>query len=177
MKLLNLTLAAALLFSSSSVTYAGADDLKVPENFHSRFVQYSTVDRADSNKIRFLYVNPEAIADAKTGEPAPYGTTIVMEDRKAKLDNGGKPVLDSHGRFIPTDEVIAVIMQQKEKGLGQDQADEDVRNPDWAYAIFSPDHKLRQGINYQSCHACHNRVAPQDYNFSFASFLERIKGN
>jgi len=174
MKLFNLALAAAILFSGFSAAYA--DDLTVPENFHSRFVQYSTVDRADSNKIRFLYVNPEALADAKPGQPAPYGTTIVMEDRKAKLDGDGNPVLDSRGRFIPTDEVIAVIMQQKEKGWGTDQAEGDTLNIDWKYGIFAADGTPRQGINYGGCHACHNRVAPQDYNFSFASFLERIKG-
>ncbi|UTW56608.1 cytochrome P460 family protein [Kordiimonas sp. SCSIO 12610] len=153
-----------------------ATQITVPENYQNRFVRYSTVDQIGPKKVRFLYVNPEALRDAKPGQPAPYGTTIVMEDHRVELDGEGNPVLDSHGRLIPTDEIIAIIMQQKEKGWGADQADGDTLNVDWGYGIFTAEGIARAGIKYQSCHACHNRVAPQDYNFSFASFLERFKG-
>jgi hypothetical protein len=80
-----LTLSAALLLAwPIASAIAGTDLVKLPENYQFNFVRCVVVDNAKRKKVRFMYVNAEALLAAKAGQPAPNGTVIIMEDRKAK---------------------------------------------------------------------------------------------
>ena len=148
-----------------------------PENYATHFVRYHTVDKPKGDnpaKVRFMYVNIESLAVAKAGEPLPDGTVLIMEDRNVKMDTEGNPITDKQGRFIATNEIIGVIIQQKIVGWGDDYPEE-IRNGDWEYAVFNADGTRKPGVDYKKCFICHKGQAKDDYNFTFSPFLSRIK--
>lgn len=157
-----------------STAWAGADLVAYPENYASRFVRFTTVDQAPQKRVRFMYVNPEALAAAKAGQPAPYGTVLVMEDHRVELDAAGNPRTDVAGRLIPTSEVFAIFVQRKERGWGAGYP-ESLRNGEWEYASFTLDGRHREGQSYTRCFECHKEnAASDDFMFTFADFLKKI---
>jgi len=142
----------------------GPHNISVPPDWQARFVRYTTVDKPDRKIIRNLYINPEAFALIRKGEPLPDGTLIVMADQRARLDAEGNPLLDTTGRFIPDPPIIAIGVQQKRRGWGEGYA-ADKRNGEWEYASFTPELQLRD-VNLNGCFACHLPRAAQDYTFT-----------
>lgn len=49
----------------------GPHNIALPDGWENRFIRFATVDKPDRKIIRHLYVNPEAFAAAKPGEPLP----------------------------------------------------------------------------------------------------------
>jgi hypothetical protein len=177
MRALRVAAASALAATSAGLLMAGTDQVAFPEGYRSQFVRYVTVDKPDRKPpiVRFIYVNPEALAAAKAGQPAPHGTVIVMEDHTAKLDADGNPVKDARGRLVATDEITSVFVQEKGAGWGTEYS-ESKRNGEWEYAWFRPDGTRRTGANLENCFACHKKNAEHhDYTFTFAPFVETIK--
>ncbi|MBB3190733.1 cytochrome P460 family protein [Halomonas cerina] len=169
-----LTASLALLMAGSVA--AGPENVDFPENYAGTFVRYTTVDKPDRDPpiIRFLYINPDALAEARPGEPLPHGTVVVMEDHEAELNESGEPRRDADGRFIPTHEVTNVFVQEKQPGWGAEYA-EDKRNGEWEYAWFRSDGSRRDDQSMDSCFECHRQVADQDFTFTTAPFITRIK--
>ena len=170
------TIAATIvaLAVSASAAWAGADLIAFPENYASRFVRFTTVDQVPQKRVRFMYVNPEALAATKGGQSAPHGTVLVMEDHRVKLDAAGNPVTDVTGRLIPTSEVFAIFVQRKERGWGAEYP-EALRNGEWEYASFTLEGKHREGQSYARCFECHKeQAAADDFMFTFADFLKKI---
>jgi hypothetical protein len=97
----------------------GPHNISIPADWQARFIRYATVDKPDRKIIRNLYVNPEAFAAMRAGEPFPSGTLVVMADQRARLDAAGNPLLDTSGRFIPDPPLIAVAAQEKRTGWGE----------------------------------------------------------
>jgi hypothetical protein len=93
-----------------------------------------------------------------------------MEDRKVKLDEQGRPVRGADGRFVPTDEVLNIFVQQKGGGWGEAYPAEK-RNGDWEYAWFNPDGTRRANAKFDGCFACHMPRAARDFNFTFSKWV------
>lgn len=170
-------LALALTTTAAAPLLAGTDDVTFPENYQSRFIRYTSVDKPAGErpaKMRYFYVNPESLAAAVAGEPAPDGTILIMEDRAIELDDAGEPVLDATGRFVPTDEVTNVFVQEKRAGWG-DEYPEAVRNGEWEYAWFNPDGARKADATMDGCFACHKGTAGTDFNFTYTPFVATIK--
>jgi Cytochrome P460 len=138
-------------------------------------VLYNKVDRPDRKMIRFMYVDPEAHAAAEAGEPAPYGTVLIMEDHRAKLE-GEEAVRDADGRMVPTDEIANVFVMEKQPGWGAGYPPEK-RNGEWEYAWFQPDgsRKTGENVNFDRCFECHKGVADQDFTFTLQPFVAEVK--
>ena len=169
-----------LFFTSTlfcTLAFAGSERVAWPENYATHFVRYHAVDKPKGDnpaKIRFMYVNPDALAQAKAGEPLPNGTMLIMEDRTIELNEDGSPHTDKQGRFIATNKITAVIIQQKQSGWGNDYPEE-IRNGDREYAVYNADGRLKDNVEYEKCFICHKGQAGADYNFTFTPFLSRIK--
>lgn len=163
---------------ATAVASAGTEKVRFPENYAANFVRYVTVDKPDRNPpiIRFMYINPEALAAAKPGAPLPDGTVIVMEDHKARLGTDGQPVTDANGRFVPTNELTNVFLQEKRAGWGTEYPD-DKRNGEWEYAWFEPNGTRKAGKTMDRCFECHLGVSDQDFAFTAAPFIAEIKGH
>lgn len=144
----------------------GPHNIELPADWQSRFIRYATVDKADRKIIRHMYVNPEAYAATRAGQPAPEGTLIIMADTRARLDAQGNPLLDTSGRFIPEPGWIALGVQQKEAGWGEGYGP-DQRNGNWEYAAFDGS-GARRNVPLNSCFGCHlGARAQQDFTFTY----------
>lgn len=172
-----LVLAAACLAGLATAVLAqsytpGPQNITVPADWETRFIRYATVDKPDRKIIRHLYVNPDAFAAAKPGEPLPYGTLIIMADTRARLDAQGNPLLDHSGRFIPEPGWIAIAAQQKERGWGEGYPPEK-RNGEWEYARFMGDGS-RNPASVEACFTCHLQTrAAQDFAFDFWDYVQK----
>jgi hypothetical protein len=169
-------LAGAILAALTAIDVTGAlagpELIVFPADYKTRFVLYNTVERPDRNPavVRHFYANPEAVAAAKPREAAPYGTVLVMEDRKVALDAAGQPRRDAEGRFVVTDEVVAIAIQEKRAGWGASYAPEK-RNGEWEYAVFGPDGAARPTANLGPCFTCHLNRTGRDYTFTFVKWV------
>lgn len=167
----------ALAATPATALRADTDNVTFPENYQSRFIRYTSVDKPAGErpaKMRYFYVNPQSLAAAEAGKPAPEGTILVMEDHAIELDEAGNPVLDASGRFVPTDEVTNVFIQEKRAGWGTEYPEE-TRNGEWEYAWFLPDGTRKADASMDGCFACHKGAAADDFNFTYAPFVAAIK--
>jgi hypothetical protein len=155
-----------------AIALAGPERIEFPVNYREAFLLYNAIERPDRKPpvVRFMYASRNAADAAKPGEPAPYGTVLVMEDRKVKLDEQGRPVRGADGRFVPTDEVLNIFVQQKGRGWGEAYPAEK-RNGDWEYAWFNPDGTRRANAKFDGCFACHMPRAGRDFNFTFSKWV------
>jgi hypothetical protein len=158
---------SALASAQTRAPYAtGPQNIELPRDWETRFIRYATVDKADRKIIRHMYVNPEAYAATRAGQPAPHGTLIIMADTRARLDPQGNPLLDTSGRFIPEPGWIAIGAQQKEAGWGVGYGPE-MRNGEWEYAAFDGA-GARRNVPLNSCFGCHlGARAQQDFTFTY----------
>jgi len=168
MSRLTLILAAATAVGAivAGIAIAGPERVKYPEKFQSDFVMFNTVDRPDLKAVRLVFINKEADAAAKPGQPLPDGSILIVEQRKAKLDDKGEPMRDAVGRLIPTDEVMTILAMEKRKRWGEAYP-ADKRNGDWEYNVFKPDRTPNLAVKMDGCFACHLNRTERDFTFTF----------
>jgi len=164
------TIVAAALVAMALPAAAGPERITWPAGFAEDYVLYLQVDRHDRNRVRFMYVNPEADAQARGGEALPDGTVLIMADRDAQLDSDGNPVIGPDGRFVATGDFTNIFVMEKGAGWGEGQP-ADMRNGDWDYAWFQPDGQLKPDAQYGGCFSCHAYRDERDFTFTYAKFL------
>jgi hypothetical protein len=108
-----LVLAVALV---AGLVEAGPEKVAFPD--YQRFFIFGTVNNESARTIRIMYLSYDAIRLRERGKPLPYGTILVAEDRAGRLDASGVPLKDAEGRFVPTDKIVSVWVQEKQKGWG-----------------------------------------------------------
>jgi hypothetical protein len=151
----------------------GPHNIELPADWQQRFIRYTTVDRPDRKIIRNMYVNPEAFAALRAGQPLPHGTLAIMADQRARLDAAGEVLRDGNGRLIPEPAFIAIAAQQKERGWGEGYGPE-LRNGEWEYAVFNPQTGARVERPLNACFTCHLQArAQQDFSFSTWDYANR----
>lgn len=163
---------AALLVAGTAS--AGPELVAFPAGYRDSFVLYNKVDRPDRKTVRFMYVNPEALAAAAPGAPLPHGTVLIMEDHKAQLE-GETAVLDADGRLVATEEVTNVFVMEKQSGWGAAYPAE-MRNGEWEYAWFLADGTAKADAKYEGCFACHLNRSERDFTFTFWKYIVDEKG-
>jgi hypothetical protein len=161
---------------AQSRAYApGPQNISLPPDWQQRFIRYTTVDKPDRRIIRNIYINPEAYAALRPGEPIPYGALVIMADQRARLDGAGQLMRDGHGRLIPEPAFIAVAAQQKERGWGEGYGP-DLRNGEWEYARFNPASGERIDGPLNACFTCHLQArAQQDFTFTTWDYANRTR--
>jgi cytochrome c553 len=135
-----------------------------PEDYKTRFTRYTSIDFPATRRVQVFFANPVAVQAARAGKPMPDGAMLLAETYAAKLDADKKPVLGADGRFVP-DQLLAYIAMARDKGWGQDFP-EMLRNDDWNYAVFTPAHQPRPGVNQAECLACHKPLDKTSYLFT-----------
>jgi hypothetical protein len=137
-----------------------------PADFATSFKLYDKVDKPDRKIVRYLYINQQALAAVKPGEPFPNGTILVMADHDIALEAGGAPLKAADGRLMPTQRLRAIAVMEKRAGWGETNlfpADKD--NGDWEYASFKVD-GAPNPIKLDNCYACHLPQKGLDFTFS-----------
>ncbi|HKY54388.1 MAG TPA: cytochrome P460 family protein, partial [Anaerolineales bacterium] len=90
------------------------DRVGFPSGYQEDFKLMYIYDRLDNRQVRVVCGNDVA-ASVKEGEPFPYGSILVMETWRAKLDADGKIVKDSNGRLI-RENLNGIFVMRKEQG-------------------------------------------------------------
>jgi plastocyanin len=128
------------------------DRVGFPTGFQDDFKLMYIYDRVDNRQVRIVCGNDVA-ASVKQGEPFPYGSIMVMETWRAKLDAEGKVMKDPDGHFI-RESLSGIFVMRKEEGFGE--AYQDLRTGEWEYVAFRPDRSyLSPPQNTANCAACH----------------------
>jgi hypothetical protein len=153
---------------------AGPENIEYPAMYRGTFVNFGRIDRYDNNTVRVLYANPIAMT-SQPGKPLPSGSVLLIESRPAKLGADGRPQLDPAGRFIADDKIAGVFVQEKRRGWAAEYP-ENIRNPDWEYAVFEADGARRANANTQPCMQCHKPRAADDFTFVFAHVIRDLRG-
>jgi hypothetical protein len=138
----------------------------LPADFATSFKLYDKVDKPDRKIVRYLYINPQALAAVKPGEPFPDGTILVMADHDIALEAGGAPIKGADGRLQPTQRLRAIAVMEKRAGWGETNLfPTDKDNGDWEYASFKAD-GAPNPIKLDNCYACHLPQKGLDFTFS-----------
>jgi plastocyanin len=128
------------------------DRVGFPTDYQENFKIMYIYDRQDNRQVRVICGNDVA-ASAKQGEPFPYGSILVMETWRAKLDADGKVVKDSNDHFV-RESLSGIFVMRKEEGFGE--AYQDLRTGEWEYVAFRPDGSYSSPPqNTANCAACH----------------------
>jgi hypothetical protein len=166
---------AAMPFALAQRSYTpGPENISLPQGWETRFLRFATLDNPQRKIIRNFYVNPEAFAAARPGQPLPNGTLIILADQKARLAPDGSPLLDQQGRFIPEPGWAQIGAQERQPGWGLGYGPEK-RNGEWEYARFNADGS-RNNASVEACFTCHLQTrAQQDFAFNFWDYVQARK--
>jgi hypothetical protein len=160
-------IAAALGIGAASAVVlqvnAGGEKVAFPENY-TQGVMYYSFDRPDVKQYRESFVTPAAIDALKNGKSVPSGTVITTVLYKAQLDANSNPVKDANGRFVKGD-LVGYAVMEKQTGWGAEYPEEK-RNGEWEYQVFTPDRKVNEKANLNSCFECHKPHASTDFLFT-----------
>jgi hypothetical protein len=160
--------------ATAPLTAPGAevDRVGLPEDYRERFRPFLVVDRlekqqegihgSDVQEVRAIYQDPTS-AQARTGEPLPYGSVLVAEFYAAKTTEDGQPARDAAGRLLRGD-LLQIGVMRKEPGFGVKYGPD--RTGEWEYVMYRPDGGYATPPQLsQSCPQCHVALtdAAQDW--------------
>jgi plastocyanin len=153
---------------------ATEDRVGFPEGYNTSFETFYVFDRPDNKQVRVVYAN-DAAASAKSGEPFPYGSILVMETYRAVQDEQGNVMLDENGRFQRED-LRGIFVMRKERGFGTRYQEQ--RTGEWEYAAFRPDRTYQtEPQDTVRCAACHTNAGPsRDWVYRANLFFNEASG-
>ncbi|MFK8080897.1 MAG: cytochrome P460 family protein [Granulosicoccus sp.] len=153
----------AVLFATTVIS--DESPVKFPENYATTYTNYLSLDRTQNpdQTIR-LFANDVAMQGPGADGKLPFGSIIVAEVYKAKLDDEGKAVKSSLGPRIQ-DKFALVAVMQREEGWGEKNAPT-IRNGNWEMGAFKPDGTVA-GKDLNACLACHAPLTDTNFLFSY----------
>jgi len=161
----------ASLFVGATIlaTNALGDGQKIPfpENYQTTYTNYLSLDRIQNpDQIIRLFANDIAMQGPGEDGKLPFGSVLVAEVYKAKLDAGGKVVTSSLGRRI-RDKLALIAVMQREEGWGSEHPPA-LSNGNWEMAAFKPDGSGDSaGKDLNACRACHAPLTDKNFLFSY----------
>ncbi len=154
---------ASLLLSTAAP--GDVDKIAFPENYPDTYSNYLSLDRTQNpDQIIRLFANEIALQGPGDDGKMPFGSIIVAEVYKAKLDSKGDVITSILGRRIK-DKLALIAVMQREEGWGE-QHPEELRNGNWEMAAFKPDGS-DAGKDLNACLACHAPLTETNFLFSY----------
>jgi hypothetical protein len=170
-------LAAGLL--SGIPGFAGEVSGLVPEsavdhNYRQTYVYYHRIFSPEKKQVRYFYMNRLMAQSLRTGTPIPVGAIIVLEVYGAKVDSGGRVVVDAAGNLVPGPlnviSVMETIANANKYAFGKSP------NGDWMYYFFSPDFEDKStSRDRAACMDCHGEAAQSNFVFTFEPMLKAVR--
>ncbi|CVI24553.1 conserved exported hypothetical protein [Agrobacterium fabacearum CFBP 5771] len=134
---------AAVLLLASIFTASAANRVTFPNDF-KQMVMYGDYRRGSGGEL--AYALKETIDIAKTGQPLPPGTRLVLEI----YENGA---------------LTSYFVMEKGVDWGLD-VEEEKRTGDWHFQQFGPDSQVRRTSIAERCEACHQGQESDDFMFT-----------
>lgn len=143
-----------------------------PVDYRSTFGNYLSLDRVqDPDQIIRLYANDIALQGPDENGLLSFGSVIVGEVYKAKLDENGEVMVSSLGRRLRGDLALVAVMERQET-FGADLSEE-LRNEHWEFAAFKPDGSIATNKDLDSCRACHAPLTDTHHLFSLEHLAQQ----
>jgi len=156
---------AAISLLIPSTIFAQAQKIPFPENYRETYTNYLSLDRVQNpDEVIRLFANDIAMQGPGADGKLPYGSILVAEIFKAKLDNENGVIISSLGRRI-RDKLSLIAVMQREAGWGA-QYPENIRNGNWEYAAFNTDGSVADK-DLHACAACHVPLRKTNFLFSY----------
>jgi len=135
-----------------------------PDDYRTTFTNYLSLDRVQNpDQVIRLFANDLALSGPDDEGRLPFGSVIVGEVYKAKLDETGAVAVSSLGRRIRGDLALIAVMERGEHlGGGHPEA---LQNGHWEFAAFKPDGAPAEK-DLNTCRACHAPLQATDHLFS-----------
>jgi len=150
--------------ASESALAIKTSHIAFPKDFPKGFVLYLTANDADRNTVNKYYINAVGYQAARTGQPLPDGSVLILSHAAAKLDATKRPVATKDGSWI-VDKPGSYSVMEARAGWGKD-IPVVLRNDNWNYALFNPDRSPNES-NQAMCLACHKPQEAVSYVFTF----------
>lgn len=157
------------LFLASTVQ---SDDSKIPfpDDYLSTYTNYLSLDRVQNpDQIIRLFGNDIAMQGPGPDGKLPYGSVLVGEVYKAKLDAEGKVMVSALGRRI-RDKLALIAVMQRGEGWGEEHP-AGLRNGNWEMAAFKPDGTVADK-DLNACRACHAPLEATNFLFSYEHLIK-----
>lgn len=147
-----LALIISVLMTCMPAAHAQTNRVTFPDTF-DRMVMYGDYRRGDGGEL--AYALPETLEAAKTGQPLPAGTHIVLE-----IYNGGA--------------LTDYFVMENGEGWGLDYPEEQ-RTGDWHFQQFAPSREVRRTSFADRCMSCHQGAgATSKFMFSRDRLLSYV---
>ncbi len=141
-----------------------AGGVSFPADYQTTFTNYLSLDRVQNHdQIIRLFANEPAMQGPDADGKLPFGSILVGEVYKAKLDSDGEVMLSELGRRIRGKLALVAVMERGEH-LGQGHP-AGLQNGHWEFAAFKPDGSVADK-DLNTCRACHSPLTETDHLFS-----------
>jgi len=165
-----LMLIGAAVFLTSASAQDNKEKIAFPDNYRTTYTNYLSLDRTQNpDQIIRLFANDVAMQGPDKDGKLPYGSILVAEIYKAKLDEDGAAITSSLGQRI-SDKFALVAVMQREEGWGE-QYPEGVRNGNWDMAAFNPDGSTADK-DIVACLSCHAPLTETNFLFSYDHLIK-----
>lgn len=134
-------------------------ELALPADYRSWPIFLRDVQRPDNRQVRDIYVNA-AGSEAESGEGFPYGTILIMENHKARLNADGSLQTGADGRLVKGD-TAAIFVMGKGRGWGVGVPGA-LATGEWVFAAYKPDGS-RSDADLNACRGCHAPLGTKDF--------------
>ncbi|MCR9246173.1 MAG: cytochrome P460 family protein [bacterium] len=156
--------AASLPVAAPAAVTHPETGIALPPNYRETFTNYLSLDRVQNHdQIIRLFANDIAMQGPNERNELPFGSVIVAEVYKARVDGEGDIEVSSLGRRIRGPMALLAVMERGEH-LGKGYR-EGLRNGHWDFAAFTPGGEIA-GKDLNSCRACHSPLQATDHLFS-----------
>ncbi|MBX2799910.1 MAG: cytochrome P460 family protein [Myxococcales bacterium] len=159
--------AEAVAAPSVAVTEQG---IRFPADYLSLH-NYLSLDRTQNpDQIIRLFANDTALAGPAEEGGLAFGSVLVAEVYKAKLDEDGEVVTSALGRRMRDKLALIAVMEKRQEFSGTHAAA--LANGHWEFAAFTPDGAVADK-NLDTCRACHAPLGATDHLFSIEHLAQR----
>jgi hypothetical protein len=160
-----ITLWISAALTLSAIVNADENNIAFPENYRQTFTNYLSLDRTQNpDQIIRLFANDLAMQGPGEDGKLPFGSILVAEIYKAKLDSENKVITSSLNRRIK-DKLALIAVMQREEGWGSQYPD-GVRNGNWDMAAFKAD-GTNANKDLVECLTCHAPLKSTNFVFSY----------
>ncbi|MEM9292400.1 MAG: cytochrome P460 family protein [Acidobacteriota bacterium] len=147
--------------------------VELPADYRETFTNYLSLDRVQNpDQIIRLFANDIAMQGPDEDGLLPFGSILVAEVYKAKLDDSGEVLHSSLGRRI-RDKMALIAVMERAEHLGLTLSEE-LRNEHWDFAAYKPDGSVA-GKNLDTCRVCHAPLKNTHHLFSYEHLAQRLE--